>query len=163
MAHSLTCPSEAELRDLLLGRGTDAQSEHLLNCPHCGANAGRLVSRDPLLSDLRVANDTSELGSDGTFVEELLRRVKVKSAASTVSENELSFLDPPLAVHPGDLGQFDRYRIVEQIGQGGMGMVFRAIDPTLERTVALKIIIPKYASNQKLRDRFLEEARAAPR
>jgi serine/threonine protein kinase/formylglycine-generating enzyme required for sulfatase activity len=153
-----TCPTEAELRELLLGRGPESIGEHLLECPHCGASAGRLVASDPLLADLRAAHDTSEIGTDGTFVEELLRRVR--QPASKPMDRELDFLDPPLAEFPNDLGRFNHYRIVERIGQGGMGMVFKAVDTTLERTVALKIILPKYAENTKLRDRFLEEARA---
>jgi serine/threonine protein kinase/formylglycine-generating enzyme required for sulfatase activity len=152
------CPTDAELRELLLGRGPDSVGEHLIDCPHCGAKAGQLVAIDPLLADLRAAHDTSELGTDGTFVEELLKRVR-KAPAKPV-DKELDFLDPPLAGHATDLGLFGHYRIVEKIGQGGMGLVFRAVDTNLQRTVALKIILPKYAENQKLRDRFIEEARA---
>jgi serine/threonine protein kinase/formylglycine-generating enzyme required for sulfatase activity/WD40 repeat protein len=152
------CPTDAELRELLLGRGPDSVGEHLIDCPHCGSKAGQLVATDPLLADLRAAHDTSEVGTDGTFVEELLKRVR-KAPAKPV-DKELDFLDPPQAEYSTDLGLFSHYRIVEKIGQGGMGLVFRAVDTNLQRTVALKIILPKYAENKKLRDRFIEEARA---
>src|SRR5262245_16174284 len=51
------------------------------------------------------------------------------------------------------------YRIVRQIGRGGMGIVFEAVDERLQRSVALKTIQP--ASDPQMRDRFLREARAA--
>jgi eukaryotic-like serine/threonine-protein kinase len=52
-----------------------------------------------------------------------------------------------------------RYRIVRQIGRGGMGIVFEGIDDQLERQVAIKTILP--ASDPAMRERFLREARAA--
>jgi len=52
-----------------------------------------------------------------------------------------------------------RYRIVRQIGRGGMGIVFEGMDDQLERAVAIKTILP--ASDPTMRERFLREARAA--
>ncbi|HEX9186791.1 MAG TPA: serine/threonine-protein kinase, partial [Vicinamibacteria bacterium] len=62
-----------------------------------------------------------------------------------------------------ELRQFGRYRIVEKLGQGAMGEVFRAVDPVLERSVAIKIITAKLSGDEKARDRFLREAKAAAR
>jgi serine/threonine-protein kinase len=64
-----------------------------------------------------------------------------------------------------DLKKIGRYEIKAKIGEGGMGTVFEAIDPILERKVALKINkISRDAeakSKQKYADRFLKEARLA--
>jgi TolB-like protein len=51
------------------------------------------------------------------------------------------------------------YRVLRQIGRGGMGIVYEAMDERLHRTVAIKTILP--ASDPSMRERFLREARAA--
>ena len=59
----------------------------------------------------------------------------------------------------GDLGSFGDYRILRLIGRGSAGAVFHAIDPTLDRDAAIKILAPKVAG-KRIRERFLREARA---
>ena len=53
------------------------------------------------------------------------------------------------------------YRIESLIGRGGMGVVYRARELGLERTVALKVISPALVGDGEIRERFLREARAA--
>ncbi len=53
------------------------------------------------------------------------------------------------------------YRIVEPIGAGGMGIVYKAFDNKLQRVVALKVLPAEYVSQQDRRRRFFQEARAA--
>jgi tRNA A-37 threonylcarbamoyl transferase component Bud32 len=51
------------------------------------------------------------------------------------------------------------YRVLEFIAAGGMGRVYRAVHPVLERVVALKVIRPEIAADETFRDRFRREAR----
>jgi len=53
------------------------------------------------------------------------------------------------------------YRIEALIGRGGMGAVYRAEDAQLGRKVALKVIAPELAQNERFRERFLRESRLA--
>jgi ABC-type branched-subunit amino acid transport system substrate-binding protein/DNA-binding beta-propeller fold protein YncE len=56
---------------------------------------------------------------------------------------------------------FAGYRIEDLVGRGGMGVVYRATDLSLERPVALKLIAPELAEDERFRSRFLREPRLA--
>lgn len=60
-----------------------------------------------------------------------------------------------------DAAASDRYRVVETIGRGGMGVVYRAEDNALGQTVALKSLPEAFASDPRRMERLLEEVRAA--
>ncbi len=54
-----------------------------------------------------------------------------------------------------------KYRILDLLGEGGMGIVYQAEDTVLMRRVAIKVMTEAIARQSDLRDRFLREARAA--
>src|SRR5690349_16199321 len=56
------------------------------------------------------------------------------------------------------LGHYD---IVEKLGEGGMGMVFKARDASLDRFVAIKVLPPDKLANAERKQRFIREAKAA--
>jgi serine/threonine protein kinase len=70
-----------------------------------------------------------------------------------------AILAPPQ--QPGELGSLGPYRVLELLGRGGMGVVFRAEDVTLARPVALKVLAPAHGASTEARARFLREAQAA--
>jgi serine/threonine protein kinase/DNA-binding beta-propeller fold protein YncE len=64
----------------------------------------------------------------------------------------------------GGLGVGSRlagYRLDEQIGRGGMAVVYRAYDTRLERPVAIKVLTPELAEDEAFRQRFIRESRTA--
>jgi hypothetical protein len=81
-------------------------------------------------------------------------------AASPSMTNRPSPALPPDPLIGRALGP---YRVTGRLGSGGMGTVYEAFDPRLERTVALKVLPPQLAGGQEAASRFLAEARAAAR
>jgi serine/threonine protein kinase len=60
------------------------------------------------------------------------------------------------------IGQtLNQYRIEAQLGAGGMGVVYRALDTRLGRRVALKVLRPEIISDPDRKRRFVQEAQAA--
>jgi uncharacterized protein (TIGR03067 family) len=77
----------------------------------------------------------------------------------TDTDEALGFLAPPR--RPESLGRIGHYEVLEVLGRGGFGIVFRAFDEVLQRIVALKVLAPSMAVTSPARKRFLREARSS--
>jgi eukaryotic-like serine/threonine-protein kinase len=61
-----------------------------------------------------------------------------------------------------DPAQIGRYQVIERVGRGGMGVLFRGMDPVLDREVAIKLMLVDFSEDEEqMRPRFYREARAA--
>jgi serine/threonine protein kinase len=68
--------------------------------------------------------------------------------------------DRPRRTHPERIG---RYQVIERIGRGAMGVVYRAHDNAMGRDVALKVLTADLEDDPDIRTRFHREAEAAAR
>jgi len=127
-------------------------------CPECGAS---LCS--PRLSEIVQAN----LGAAKTQVLPAVRpegseTEAHRAAQETAVREPAEGASPPTAPSPPFSGTpFGRYRLLERLGAGGMGVVWKAWDTDLARIVALKQIRAEEAGGHEAVARFLREARLA--
>lgn len=114
--------------------------------------AGSFLEKSPVSQAVEptvVSGDTHDDEADGSNPVTL----------SAFPGVDLSFLTA--SKKPGCLGTIDQYEVTGVIGEGGMGLVLKALDTKLHRTVALKFLAPQLAANGNARKRFLREAVAA--
>ena len=69
--------------------------------------------------------------------------------------------EPARGIELSDGDEFAGYRVERRLGRGGMGILYLAVEPGLERRVALKLIAPEAASDEVFARRFAEESRIA--
>ncbi|HEY7423356.1 MAG TPA: protein kinase [Gemmataceae bacterium] len=168
MASDPPCPAPFVLKQLLDGIVPEAEQArlqgHLETCAACQQRLQQLAAGGD-----SWAEAVQHLGAEpprGEALRQAMERLRDKDQllltqdeADGHEEISLSFLDPP--AKPRQLGKLDHYEIIEVIGRGGMGIVFKALDPTLHRIVAVKVMVPQLATLPVARQRFLREARAA--
>lgn len=149
-----SCFLEYEIRDILLGRVTssaaDRCAKHLSRCPDCAALADGIGLDPEIVSSLRE-EELPVLPSDDEIADLMARVEKMELATQTKPVKDAwTYFDLPEQLGP--------YRLVDFIGVGGMGVVFRAEDTVLHRMVAVKVI--KGGADTEARVQLLNEARA---
>ena len=83
------------------------------------------------------------------FADELLERLEMFQFVGSTHEEE------------EDLGTLGDYRLLRQVGRGGMGIVYEAWQNSMERRVALKVLPAGIAADTRMTARFIREAHAA--
>ncbi|MDP0492489.1 MAG: serine/threonine-protein kinase [Verrucomicrobiota bacterium JB023] len=124
----------------------------------------RLEELTPLTQqEQRVLPELSRSPACSQEVEGLIRELKNSPVASPPELGDWHQCLLPPQEEDGDevLGYLGSYQVLSLLATGGMAYVFKARDPDLDRTVAIKLLAPVLASEERSRNRFLREARAA--
>jgi serine/threonine protein kinase/tetratricopeptide (TPR) repeat protein len=151
---ALACPDQSRFAALLsdsVSADEHQQIEtHLSDCAECRRLLEALVS----VADV-VPRDSASSGpvdSPSPALLEALRRVRLRSPGEAA---------PATPVQAMALGRFGDYDLLEEIGRGGMGVVYRAKQISLDRTVAVKMISAGELASPSAIQRFRTEAEAA--
>jgi serine/threonine protein kinase len=126
---------------------------HLEHCVHCRrileARAGQPDDWNAARDFLSSAVDEATSDSDDLEV----------SCSDAFIKGVLGVLSP--SDDPRMLGRLGTYEVAGVVGHGGMGVVLKALDPALNRYVAVKVLAPHLAVSGAARQRFAREARSA--
>jgi len=162
------CPDHARLRALIAADlAEDLEPvliDHLTGCPACRALIDGWADPAGVLEGLDVQHARRPRSP---ALEHVLNEMKVRGTGPcpTLADDPADGLTiPRTGEHldrPEGLGRVGPYQVIGEVGRGGMGVVLKALDPALNRIVAIKRLAPELASSPQARRRFLREARAA--
>jgi eukaryotic-like serine/threonine-protein kinase len=147
--HPVIHPTDQTLNSYGLGKLDDGSAEavnqHLEHCPDCRQRVAEM-SADSFLGRIRDAQKSASHSMSG------------QSGSGTTRSNPTGPAQTPMAPALEQLGD---YRILREIGRGGMGVVYEAEQVSLGRHVALKLLPPQMLRDFKHKHRFEREARSA--
>ena len=164
---SADCPTLPDLKLFTTGHlpGIDFEkiASHVESCNICLNKIDSSlfnVESDEFLRHIKPIDESfiSELQTPSEILQKALALSGRGDPAYRIEKYRPLFAKPS---HEGDLGTFGKFRIIAEIGYGGMGMVFDAFDTLANRRIALKTLRPDLLGNQTLRELFLDEARNA--
>ncbi len=145
-------------REVLSLLASDGDAGSFLDAPALPAERRRQV--EELYQAVQERGRIALANSDPEIRREVEKLLTLDSGGRMVHRQASGTPDESTVTHP--VGQnVSHFRILEMLGAGGMGVVYKAFDTKLDRHVALKFLPPHLRSHPELKQRLKEEARAA--
>lgn len=161
-AHPATSRLSAYIQGRLDEPVMDEIERHLFSCDSC-CRWIREQPEDSLVAKLRGRGAATVGKAESAFRPKPGPQVRSSFAHDHDVKANVHQAQPIFASLPGDLNDHPRYRIVDALGSGGMGTVYRAEHRLMDRTVALKVIRGDLLGNPALVERFRREVKSAAR
>ena len=149
--HVAAEPAMAMTRDSSV---IEAPSEAIASAESAADALGLEDSQHPEDDGLSVANTVEESRRTAEQLEQH-RQVAEKHKQKKSASHKRKLLKPDTEIQG--------YRILGLLGKGGMGQVYRAMQMSMNREVAFKVLSPRFAKSKSFRTRFLREAHSAGR
>lgn len=170
------------IEDFLVGKLSDDDSKqmetHLENCKSCRSSLNKVSTSNQIVTSVNSALQDDQwdkhFGHDQTIGRESLDQKVIDPNRSTIDFEEipserqrksnllesLQYFMSPSDI-PNSLGRIGLFEIIGLVGRGGMGVVLKARDPSLDRIVAIKMLTPHLIADEEAKTRFCREAKAA--
>jgi len=127
-----------------------------VSTPVQGDSSSANLPLDPDATIIEFPTPTAALDPDATLVDALATQIDASPPPGTAVRSRSMFQAGAPVLEVGDV-LAGRYEILQMLGEGGMGTVYKATDRELNRPVALKLIRPELASNPSILARFKQE------
>ena len=137
--------------------GDTALRQRLEGLLAASEKVGKFMARPVVAGDF--PNSATEILDDGSAPNDAAVTLDGPSHSDEDHAEAVSFLSP--SIRPDSLGRIGHYEVLQVLGKGGFGIVFRAFDDILQRVVAVKVMAPQLAATSPARKRFLREARTS--
>ncbi|MEM7456419.1 MAG: serine/threonine-protein kinase, partial [Planctomycetota bacterium] len=165
------CPEKETLAEYLLGKLVEPElgltESHVSRCGKCEDTLRGLGTNDTLsvLAEDFFRKENRLSNEDNRLLSVVIRQLKHNDHTENATQIQLKnrAIEVTRLLRPANSGEFigslGQYDVIELIGAGSTGVVYKAVDRQLDRNVAIKVLRPSLGN--EARQRFLVEARAA--
>ena len=165
----MSCLRDDELEQLAAGAGTSDARAHVAACEECAKRLKAIEDNLALARELKDAESDSDAPTltmdriksvwQHALTEDIAPRSSIKPQPVETDESGTTVTPGPrrLADKPQSGSMVD-YELMDLLGQGGMGVVYEAHQTSVDRNIALKMILDRNAQSPAHREHFLSEA-----
>jgi len=164
---AIDCPGREQLLAYALGTlpedAGEAVASHLESCDVCESTiAGLDAASDTFIARLREPLAESQVGREPEY-QQVAAKIKAMGPAASCAVRTADSGSKEHTATFAPLGELGEYRLLEKLGEGGMGTVYKALHTKLEKLVAVKVLPKSRMQDERAVARFEREMKAVGR